>query len=244
MASRDRNMPDAAEIKLFCTTALNKAMEELAPAFERANGHKLAMTFASAASLAKRIAEGEAADVAIVSAPAVDDLIKQGRMAPGGRVDIAKSGMGVAVRAGAAKPDISSTEAFKRTLLSAKAIAASNPAGGGASGTHFAAVLERLGIADAVKSKLKYSGGGLGGLAGTLVANGEAEIGVQQISELMAAGGVDIVGPLPAELQNTTQFSAGIPVNAKAPDAGKALIAFLTTPAGRKVLKAKGLEPG
>ena len=244
MAARDRNMPDAAEIKLFCTTALNKAMEELAPAFERANGHKLAMTFASAASLAKRVAEGEAADVAIVSAPAVDDLIKQGRMAPGGRVDIAKSGMGVAVRAGAAKPDISSPEAFKRTLLSTKAIAASNPAGGGASGTHFAAVLERLGIADAVKSKLKYSGGGLGGLAGTLVANGEAEIGVQQISELMAAGGVDIVGPLPAELQNTTQFSAGIPVNAKAPDAGKALIAFLTTPAARNVLKIKGLEPG
>ena len=237
-------MPDADEIKLFCTTALNKAMEELVPAFERANGHKLAMTFASAASLAKRVAEGEAADVAIVGAPAVDDLIKQGRMAPGGRVDIAKSGMGVAVRAGAAKPDISSPEAFKRTLLSAKAIAASNPAGGGASGTHFAAVLERLGIADAVKSKLKYSGGGLGGLAGTLVANGEADIGVQQISELIAAGGVDIVGPLPAELQNTTQFSAGIPVNAKAPDAGKALIAFLTTPAARNVLKAKGLEPG
>jgi molybdate transport system substrate-binding protein len=237
-------MPDAVEIKLFCTTALNKAMEQLAPAFERANGHKLAMTFASAASLAKRVAEGEAADVAIVSAPAIDDLIKQGRMAPGGRVDIAKSGMGVAVCAGAAKPDISSPEAFKRTLLSAKAIAASNPAGGGASGTHFAAVLERLGIADTVKSKLKYSGGGLGGLAGTLVANGEADIGVQQISELMAAGGVDIVGPLPAELQNTTQFSAGIPVNAKAPDAGKALIAFLTTPAARNVLKVKGLEPG
>ena len=238
-------MTDAAEIKLFCTTALNKAMEQLAPAFERVNGHKLAMTFASAVSLAKRVAEGEAADVAIVSAPAVDDLIKRGRMAPGGRVDIAKSGMGVAVRAGAAKPDIASPEAFRRTLLSAKAIAASNPAGGGASGTHFAAVLERLGIADAVKSKLKYSGGGgLGGLAGTLVANGEAEIGVQQISELMAAGGVDIVGPLPAELQNTTQFSAGIPVNAKAPDAGKALIAFLTTPAACNVLKAKGLEPG
>src|SRR5438874_1964460 len=236
-------MPDAAEIKLFCTTALNKAMEELAPTFERANGHKLAMTFASAASLAKRVAEGEPADVAIVSAPAVDDLIKQGRMAPGGRVDIAKSGMGVAVRAGAAKPDIASPEAFRRTLLSAKAIAASNPAGGGASGTHFAAVLERLGIADAVKSKLKYSGGGLGGLAGTLVANGEAELAVQQISELMAAGGVDIVGPLPAELQNTTQFSAGVPVNAKAPEGGKALIAFLTTPAARTVLKAKGLEP-
>jgi molybdate transport system substrate-binding protein len=236
-------MPDAAEIKVYCTTALNKAMEELAPQFERDSGHKLTLTFASAASLAKRVADGEGPDVAIVAAPALDDLIKQGRVA-GSRVDIAKSGMGVAVRAGAAKPDIATAEAFKRALLGAKAIAASNPAGGGASGTHFAAVLVRLGIADAVAAKLKYSGGGMGGLAGTLVANGEAELGVQQISELMAAGGVDIVGPLPPELQNTTQFSAGVPVNAKAPEAGRALIAFLATPAARAVLKAKGLEPG
>jgi molybdate transport system substrate-binding protein len=236
-------MPDAAEIKVYCTTALNKAMEELAPQFERDSGHKLTLTFASAASLAKRVADGEGPDVAIVAAPALDDLIKQGRVA-GSRVDIAKSGMGVAVRAGAAKPDIATAEAFKRALLGAKAIAASNPAGGGASGTHFAAVLVRLGIADAVAAKLKYSGGGMGGLAGTLVANGEAELGVQQISELVAAGGVDIVGPLPPELQNTTQFSAGVPVNAKAPEAGRALIAFLATPAARAVLKAKGLEPG
>jgi molybdate transport system substrate-binding protein len=236
-------MPDAAEIKVYCTTALNKAMEELAPQFERDSGHKLTLTFASAASLAKRVADGEGPDVAIVAAPALDDLIKQGRVA-GSRVDIAKSGMGVAVRAGAAKPDIATAEAFKRALLGAKAIAASNPAGGGASGTHFAAVLVRLGIADAVAAKLKYSGGGMGGLAGTLVANGEAELGVQQISELMAAGGVDIVGPLPPELQNTTQFSAGVPVNAKAPEAGRALIAVLATPAARAVLKAKGLEPG
>ena len=105
-------------------------------------------------------------------------------------------------------------------------------------------MLVRLGIADAVQSKLKYSGGGMCVLAGTLFANGEAELGVQQISELMAAGGVDIVGPLPPELQNTTQFSAGVPVNAKAPEAGRALIAFLATPAARAVLKAKGLEPG
>src|SRR5438105_1741715 len=236
-------MSEAGGIKVFCTTALNKAMEELAPQFERAGGRKLALTFASAASLAKRVAEGEDADVAIVSAAAVDDLIKQGRMAEGSRVDIAKSGMGVAVRAGAPKPDISTAEAFKRALMNAKSIAASNPAGGGASGMHFAAVLERLGIGDAVRPKLRYSGGGLGGLAGTLVANGEAELAVQQISELMAAGGVDIVGPLPAELQNTTQFSAGVPVNAKAPEAGKALIALLMTPAARSVLKAKGLEP-
>src|SRR3954470_13932392 len=118
-------MTEAADVKVYCTTALNKAMEELAPQFERASGHKLALTFASAASLAKRVADGEGPDVAIVAGPALDDLIKSGRVS-GTRVDIAKSGMGVAVKAGAAKPDISSTEAFKRTLLAAKAIAASN----------------------------------------------------------------------------------------------------------------------
>src|SRR4051794_28028758 len=119
-------MTEAADVKVYCTTALNKAMEELAPQFERASGHRLALTFASAASLAKRVADGEGPDVAIVSAPATDDLIKQGRVT-GGRVDLAKSGMGVAVRAGASKPDISTAEAFKRTLLAANAIAASNP---------------------------------------------------------------------------------------------------------------------
>jgi molybdate transport system substrate-binding protein len=232
-----------ATISVYCTTALNKAMEDLAPQFAHATGHQLTLTFASAASLAKRVADGEAPDVAIVAGPALDDLIKAGRVR-GSRVDVAKSGMGVAVRAGAGKPDISTAEAFKQTLLAAKAIAASNPAGGGASGTHFAAVLTRLGIAEVIQPKLKYGAGGLGGLAGTLVANGEAELGVQQISELMAAGGVDIVGPLPAELQNTTQFSAGVPANAKMPGEGRTLIAFLATPAARAVLKAKGLEPG
>src|SRR4029450_3782095 len=123
-------MTAATEIKVYCTTALNKAMEELGPRFERASGHKLAITFASAASLPKRVPDGEGPDVAIVSAGPVDELIKQGRMAPGSRVDVAKSGLGVAVRAGATKPDITSPEAFKRTLMAAKFIAARNPAGG------------------------------------------------------------------------------------------------------------------
>jgi molybdate transport system substrate-binding protein len=235
---------NAAEIKVLCTTALFTAMEELAPKFEQASGHKLVMTFANAASLAQRVGGGEAADVAIVTGAGVDDLIKQGRMAPGSRADIARSGVGIAVRAGAPKPDISTPEAVKRALIAAKSIAASSPTGGGASGAHFAAVLTRLGITDQVKSKIKYAAGGPGGLVGTLVAKGEAEIGVQQIPELIAAPGAELVGPLPGDLQSLTQFSAGIPVNAKEKGAATALVKFLATPAAVAVIKAKGLEPG
>jgi molybdate transport system substrate-binding protein len=234
---------NAAEIKILCTTALFTALEELAPQFERASGHKLVMSFANAASMTKRIADGEAADVAIITGAGVDDLIKQGKMASGTRVDIARSNVGVAVRAGAPKPDISTPDALKRTLLNAQSIAASSPTGGGASGALVAAVLVRLGIADQVKPKMKYAAGGPGGLVGTLVAKGEAEIGLQQVSELMAAPGVDIVGSLPAVLETATQFSAGIPASAKAAEAGKALVTFLTTPAAAAVIKAKGLEP-
>ena len=233
----------AAEIKVLCTTALFTALEELGPRFERASGHKLVMSFANAVSMTKRIAEGEAADVTIIAGAGVDDLIKQGKVMPGSRVDIARSEIGVAVRAGAPKPDISSPEAFKHALLAAKSIAASSPTGGGASGTHVAAMLVGLGIADAVRPKIKYAAGGPGGLVGSLVAKGEAEIGLQQIAELLAAPGVELVGPLPGALQSATQFSAGIPTNAKEAEAGKALVRFLTTPEAATVIKAKGLKP-
>src|SRR5258708_7656516 len=154
----------AAEIKVLCTTALFTALEELGPQFERASGHKLVMSFANAVSMTKRIAEGEAADVTIIAGAGVDDLIKQGKVMPGSRVDIARSEIGVAVRAGAPKPDISSPMALKHALLAAKSIAASSPTGGGASGTHVATMLAGLGIADEVKPKMKYAAGGPGGL--------------------------------------------------------------------------------
>jgi molybdate transport system substrate-binding protein len=233
----------AAEIKVLCTTALFTSLEELAPQFERASGHKLVMSFANAASMTKRIADGEVADVAIVAGAGVDDLIKQGKVLPASRVDIARSEIGVAVRAGAPKPDISSPEAFKRALLAAKSIAASSPTGGGASGAHVAAMLMRLGIAEEVKSKMKYAAGGPGGLVGSLVAKGEAEIGLQQIAELLAAPGAELVGPLPEALQGATQFSAAIAANAKEAEAGRALVKFLTTPEAAAVIKAKGLKP-
>lgn len=234
---------DAAEIKVLSTTALTAVMEELAPQFERQSGHKVAISFATAASLSKRIAEGETADVAILTGAGIEDLTKQGKVVPGSRVDLARSSIGVAVRKGAPKPDISSPEALKRALLAAQSVTYSDPAGGGASGVHFAKVLERLGIAAEVKAKTKLSKGGPGGSVGEIVAKGDAEIGVWMIPEFMAVSGVDVIGPLPADLQNAMLIAAGILVNSKESETGKALIRFLTTPASVSVIKAKGLEP-
>ena len=234
---------DAAEIKVLSSTALIAVMEELAPQFEREMGHKVAMAFANAATVTKRIVGGETADVIMLTGSGIDSLIKQGKVVPGSRVDIAGSGMGVAVRKGAPKPDISSPEALKRTLLAAKSVAYSDPARGGASSAHFAKVLERLGIAAEVKAKAKLSPGGRGGFASDIVARGDAEIAVQQIPELMAVSGVDIVGPLPGDLQSVMLLAAGIMVDTKEPEASKALVKFLTTPASVSVIKAKGLEP-
>jgi molybdate transport system substrate-binding protein len=233
----------AADIKVFSTTALTSVLQELAPRFERITGHKLSLTFATAAALAKRIADGESVDVAVLTPGAIAELTTRGKILPGSAVALASSGIGVAVRAGAPKPDISSPGALKRALLAAKPVAYSDPASGGASGVHFAKVLGRLGIATEIAAKARLSQGGSGGLVGDLIVRGDAEIGVQQIPELMTVSGIDIVGPLPGELQNFTRFSAGISMNAKEPEAGKALIGFLRTPASLALFNAKGLEP-
>jgi molybdate transport system substrate-binding protein len=233
----------AADVKVLSTTALTSVLQELAPQFERTTGHKISLTFATAATLAKRIADGESADVAVLTPGAIEDLTTKGKIVAGSSIALARSGIGVAVRAGAPKPDISSPEALKQALLAAKSVAYSDPASGGASGVHFAKVLERLGIAAEVAAKATLSQGGSGGLVGDLIVKGDAEIGVQQVPELMAVSGIDIVGPLPGDLQNVTRFSAGIPVNAKEAEAGKALIGFLRTPASMAVFRAKGLEP-
>jgi molybdate transport system substrate-binding protein len=230
----------AADIKVFSTTALTSVLQELAPRFERITGHKLSLTFATAA-VTKRIADGESVDVAVLTPGAIAELTTRGKILPGSAVALASSGIGVAVRAGAPKPDISSPGALKRALLAAKPVAYSDPASGGASGVHFAKVLGRLGIATEIAAKARLSQGGSGGLVGDLIVRGDAEIGVQQIPELMTVSGIDIVGPLPGELQNFTRFSAGISMNAKEPEAGKALIGFLRTPASLALFKAKGV---
>jgi molybdate transport system substrate-binding protein len=231
-----------AEIKALITTALKTSIEELAPQFERATGHKLRAAYGPSSTLVKRFVDGEDADFVIVGGEGIDALTRQGKVVDGSSAKFARSMIGAAVAKGAPKPDISSAEAFKGALLAAKSVAYSDAAGGGASGVFLAKAFEKIGIAAALKAKAKLAAGGPDGFAAAFVANGEAEIALQPIPELMAVLGVDIVGPLPGDFQNVTTYAAGIPVYAAEPDAAKALIHFLTTPAAAAVFKAKGLD--
>jgi molybdate transport system substrate-binding protein len=231
------------EVTVLSTTAMKTAFEELGPAFERETGYKLELTFGPSLQLEKRLGEGEGADIAIVTHAGAQELIGQGRGAAGSLADLARSFIGVCVAKGAPPPDLSSAEAFTAAMLRAKSIALSKPVGGGASGAHMASVFERLGIAAAIKEKSIYGAGGPAGLVGLIVARGDAEIGIQQMAELMAVPSVDIVGPLPQALQNVTQFSAFVPNAALNPEGGRALIDFLGQAAAKAVIKAKGLEP-
>jgi molybdate transport system substrate-binding protein len=224
-------------MKVLCTNGLKTVMLELVPKFERTSGTKLTITWGSAAGLVKELESGAAADLAILTAEAIDDLIKRGKVVAGSRVDLARSGIGIAVRKGASKPDIGSPDALKQALLAAKSVAHSKT---GMSGIYFPTVLARLSITEAMKSKIVMPEPGTP--VGEVVAKGAAELGVQQISELLPVAGIDVVGPLPATLQKITIFSAGILAAAKEPDAAKALVTFVAAE-GRPLLGPKGLEP-
>jgi molybdate transport system substrate-binding protein len=224
-------------MRVLCTNGLKTVMLDLAPEFERAIGTKAVITWGSANGLLKELEAGAGGDLAILTAEAIDDLIKEGKVVAGSRVDLARSGIGVAVRKGAPKPDIGSPDALRRALLAAKSVAHSKT---GMSGIYFPTVLARLGIAEEMKPKIVTPEPGTP--VGEVVAKGGAEIGVQQISELLPVAGIEIVGPLPAALQRITIFSAGVLVAAKEPDAARALVQFVAT-ASRPLLKDKGLEP-
>jgi molybdate transport system substrate-binding protein len=230
----------AATITVFCTIGVQSAVEELMPKFEKATGHKLAITFNTSAGLNKRVQDGEVVDVLIGTRGGIDGLIKDGKVAAGSDATLARSGIAVAVRKGTPKPDISTPEALKKALLAVPSISYSNPAAGGASGVHFAKVLERLGIADDMKAKTKFAPAG--GYAAHLLVNDEADMAVQQGPELMSVNGIDIIGPLPGDLQNITKFAAGMPTNAKEPNAARALIDYLRTPEAKAALKTAGLD--
>ena len=231
----------AAEIKVLSTVALKAALdEELLPQFAKSGESKVVIKYGAAAALKQQIEGGETFDVAILTPAAVDDLIKQGKIVTGSRTNVARTGVGVAIRQGAAKPDISTVDAFKRTLLDAKSIAYGDPALGGASSIYFAGVLQRLGIAEAVKGKTKLTAAGE---SAQPVAAGEAELGIGQISEIVPVRGAELLGPFPGELQVYTAFTAGTAPNAKDAAAANALIKFLTTPAAAQILKKRGLEP-
>ena len=229
----------AAEIKLLCASALHPAIDALLPDFEQSSGHKVTVAYGTAGAVADRVQKGEAADIVISSVQMIDRLQAQGKVVAGNRVIIAKVGVGVFVRKGAAKPDISSADAFKRTMLAAKSIAYPDPARGGASGIYVAGLLERLGIAAEMKPKTKLS------TLETLyssVASGEVEIGFNQVSEILAEPTVELAGPLPPEIQNYTQFLPGIVTGSSQADAARVLVTFLYSPAAKAVLKAKGFE--
>ena len=224
-----------APVKILSTMGVRGAMTEIAPALAT-RGIIFEAAYSSTNALMRRIADGEIADIALLFDSAIDDLIGQGKIIAGSRRDLARSGIGIAVRAGAAKPDISTVDAFKRTLLNARSVAYSKV---GASGLYFASLIEHLGIGEEIKQKATVRDG----VCGELAANGEVEIAVQQISELMLVAGIDIVGPLPAELQKVTVFSAGIFAGTPRIDDAKTLIAALTTADAAKVMRSKGLEP-
>jgi molybdate transport system substrate-binding protein len=230
-----------AELSVYSTIGVRSAAEDLFAQFEAASGHKLVVTWGTAPMLVKRIEGGETADVLILSRAGFDALSRQGKVLPGSEVPLASSGVGIAVKAGARKPDISTPEALKETLLKAKSISYTEPSAGGASGVYFAKLLERMGVADEMRGKTKYPPAG--GFSATLLISGEAELAVQQKPELLHVAGVEVVGFLPGDLNLITPFVAGMMSDCRNADHGKALITSLRTPHAAAAFRAKGLEP-
>jgi molybdate transport system substrate-binding protein len=229
----------ADELKVFSAGAVRAIVTELAQAFQRETGHTVTLSFGTVGVTRGRLASAEPVDVVIMTDVAIDDVAKQGAVVAGTRADLARTGMGLGVREGAPKPDIATSESFKQALLAAKSLVYVDPAQGATSGIHFASVLDRLGIAAAVKSKTHLVPGGY---PAEKVATGEVEVVVHQISEIVPVKGVVLVGPLPADLQKVTVYSAGLAARSAAPDIARAFIAFLTRPAFKAKFAAAGLD--
>ncbi|OAF02407.1 ABC transporter substrate-binding protein [Bradyrhizobium centrolobii] len=236
------NSSDAAEVRVMISGGLTAAYQALVPEFEKATGNTVLTAFGPSMgttvnAIPVRLERGEPADVLIMVGYALTDLVNKGKVVAGSQVDLTKSPIGIAVKSGAPKPDISSAETVKRALLAAKTVAYSDSASGVYVSTE---MFEKLGIADIMKDKARKIPATP---VGEIVARGEAELGFQQISELKPVQGIDIVGPLPNELQKITVFSAGIATASKEPEAGRALIKFLASPAAREAIISSGMEP-
>ncbi len=222
-------------IKILSGGAMRSLMMEIVPLFERASGTKVEIEFRLTSVLKKDIADGAVFDIALLPRPEIDELVKAGRIGEGATVDVTRSALGLAVRSGAPNPDISTVAAFKAALLAAKSISYSD----GPSGAYVAGLLEKLGIAAAVKPKTKLTSRPVA----ELVAAGEAEIGLQQIVAILPVSGADLVGPLPAELQNVIIYAAGLSAGAREPAAARAFVAFTKTPQAGRLIRSKGMEP-
>jgi molybdate transport system substrate-binding protein len=226
----------ATTIKILSGGAMRSLLVEAVPLFERASGAKVDIRFALTSVLTKDIEDGAAFDIALLPRPELDALAQGGKIAAGTQTDITRSAVGLAVRAGAPQPDIGTIEAFKRTLLEARSIGYSD----GPSGAYIAGLLERLGIADEMKPKTKLTSRPVA----EIVAEGEAEIGMQQIVAILPVKGAHLVGPLPGELQNIIVYAAGLSATAQESAAVRALITFMATPEVARIIRAKGMEPG
>ena len=230
----------AAEVKVLTAGAFKQVVLALVPDFEKQTGNKVVVDNDTAGGLKKRIEGGETFDVAVITPAVIDELSEAGKIAAGSRVNLASVGVGVVVKEGAPKPDVSTVDAFKRALLEAKSVAYIDPASGGSSGIYVDKLLERLGIADQVRPKAKLK---KGGHVADLIVNGEAELGVHQISEIVPVKGAALVGPLPQEIQNTTTYAAGLSASPQNKEAAQQLIKMFSAPAAATVLKSKGMEP-
>lgn len=226
----------AAEIKVLASTAVKTTLEELGPQFEKATGNKVDVTYSPASVLKEKIDQGTAFDVTILTTPIIDSLASSGKVETP-RTAVAHSGIGVAIKKGASKPDISTSEAFKQSLLKANSVGYT---AGGATGAYLKTLFDKLGIAEVLKPKLKLLQGGVG----EAVTNGEIEIGMTQISEILPHPGAELVGPLPSDIQSYTSFSAAVSAASKEADAARAFVKFLAAPPALAVIKAKGMEPG
>jgi molybdate transport system substrate-binding protein len=224
------------ELKILSGGAMQGLMADAVPLFERDGGCKVAVEIGLTSVLRKVIADGAAFDIALLPRPDVEALTRVGRVAAGSTTDIARSAIGVAVRGGAPKPDIATVEAFKRSVLQAGSVTYSD----GPSGLYIASLMERLGLAQAIKSKTKLTTGPVA----ELLARGEAELGLQQIVAILPVRGADLVGPLPAELQNIIVYAAGLSARSTNGDAARRFVAFMATPQVGALIRIKGLEPG
>jgi molybdate transport system substrate-binding protein len=231
----------AAELKLLTAGAFKATVLALVPEYEKASGNKVTVENDTVGALMKRIEAGESFDVVVMTPETVDKLTGEGKVISGSRTNLARVGVGVMVKAGANKPDISTVEAFKKALLEAKSVSFIDPASGGSSGIYMEKLIERLGVSDQVKPKEKLK---QGGNVSDYVESGEAELGIQQISEILPHPGVALVGPLPKDVQNYTVYAAGISAGTQNRDAAKALIASLVGPSAHALFKSKGMEPG
>lgn len=229
----------AAEIKVLTTGAFKQVVVALVPEFEKATGHKVVLDNGTVGQLQKRVDDGETFDVLVLSPKGIEDYIKSGKIVAGSNANLAKVGVGIMVKDGAPKPDVSSVDAFKQALLKAKSVAYIDPASGGSSGIYVSGLLDKLGVADQVKPKAKLK---KGGHVSDLIVSGEAELGIHQMSEIVSQKGVTLVGPLPKEIQNYTTYAVGLSSAAKQAEAARAFIKVLTGPSAAGVLKSTGME--